>query len=128
MIDHRRRSPDGTLQRRIFVALRAVGSLDAAHLADITGAGIHSVRKACAYLVERGKIRRHRLVIPSRGRRTLFQAIGTRAPSDRRGKPAACRNNRGARAYAKWVVMMQRKFPWWRPPVRAGTTLEECWR
>lgn len=82
------RGPDGTLQRRVFLALRRLGPSTAQQLADDMGLDREGVRKAIYYLALRGKASKQR-----RGARAMYYtALGTHAPKDMRGKPPGCRN------------------------------------
>lgn len=123
MTDRRKRSPEGTLQARAWRLLRGA-SMTAELLGEQLGCDRETARKAIAYLARRNKTCKHRL--PGR-RVVLYSALGNREPHDRRGKPAACRNHRGAAAYAKWLLIMTKRHgAQWRPPAR-GTALEQCW-
>lgn len=127
MSDLRKRPPAGTLQRRIFITLRDTGSMTAQELAARLGAQSDVAHRACLYLVARGKLRKQavllvepykRLGVQSlRGtRRVFFVAItGAHAPTDLRGRPAACRNHCGGAAFPAWLRMMRAKHgPTWR--------------
>lgn len=132
--DHRRRGPDGTLQRRIFLLLRDHASMTAPEIAKALGADEQSTRRACCYLRHRKPkpfLSAHHVMLPTAAglrRFVLFAAACEREPKDRRGKSARSRNHRGAVAFANWTVMMTRRYgPHWRPKVRPGIALEEVW-
>ena len=116
MSDGRKRGADGTLQRRIVVALTNA-SMSPHMLVEIVGGRYDSCRKACGYLVKRGCITKHRL-----SRRLVIYARvpGRHPPKDLRGLQPECRNNRGAIAWAGWLRMMRAKHgPGWAYKPRA---------
>lgn len=127
MADLRKRPPEGTLQRRIFIALRDHGSMTAEGLAEHLNCDRAVAHRACQYLLERKRLQQRwvawqerfvRLGTPVvRPTRRLFFAPAPRAhpPKDLRGKPANCRNHRGAAAFPHWLRMMRKKHgPGWR--------------
>lgn len=129
MTDLRKRGSGGTLQARVWRALRNASQC-AAMLAEQLGVDEETCRKACYYLRKRGAIEQRLIagidILGRRRPRVLYAAIG-RLPTDRRGKPAGCRNHRGAIAYASWVRMMHGKHGgMWLPPARA-TAIERHW-
>ena len=123
MSDLRKRGPEGTLQRRIFLALQSA-SMSPLLISETLGAQYGSCRKACHYLVARGTLTRHAI----NARIVIYAAArGKHPPKDRRGVPAACRNHRGAVAWASWLRMMHVKHgPAWRPPARTHPL--DAWR
>lgn len=116
MTDLRKRSSAGTVQRRAFIALQSA-SMSPYLIAERIDLDAEACRKACYYLVRRGLLTKHTV---SR-RLVIYAAVaGKHPPRDRRGKPAACRNHRGAVAWAKWLRMMAAKHgPTWRPKVNS---------
>lgn len=116
MSDLRKRGADGTLQRRIFIALQSA-SMSPLLLSETLGAQYGSCRKGCSYLVQRGVVARHAIT----ARLVIYAAVrGKHPPKDRRGLQAACRNHRGSIAWASWLRMMRAKHGQaWRPKVRA---------
>lgn len=123
MTDLRKRPADGTLQQRVYRALRNA-SKAADVLASELGTDRETARKAADYLVRRGVLTKHALAA-----RLVIYAIvrGKHEPSDRRGKPPGCRNHRGQVAYSKWLLMMRAKHgPAWRPKAK-GHALDEAW-
>ena len=124
MTDLRKRPAEGTLQQRVYRALRR-----ASMAADLIAADLYhpreTVRKAADYLVQRGVLARH----PYAGRLIIYSIVrGRQEPTDRRGKAPTCRNHRGQAAYAKWLLMMKAKHgPAWRPKPK-GHALDEVWR
>ena len=116
MSDLRTRGPDGTLQRRIFVALQNA-SMSPLLLSHTLGAQYGSCRKGCYYLIRRGVVTKHVIT----RRIVIYAALpGKHPPKDRRGLQAACRNHRGAYAWASWLRMMRAKHgPGWRYQPRA---------
>lgn len=123
MTDLRKRGPEGTLQRRVFLILRETSSA-ADRLATLTGTEREIARKAADYLVQRGLATKH-ILAP---RLVIYAAVPRKhPPEDRRGKPAACRNHRGQAAFAKWLLMMRAKHgPRWRPKAKSHPL--ENWR
>lgn len=123
MTDLRKRGPDGTLQRRVFIALQSA-SMSPRVLSDALGVDEDAARKACYYLAQRGLVTKHAIA----HRLVIYAAVaGKHPPSDRRGKPAGCRNHRGAVAWAKWLLMMHAKHgPTWRPKTNAHAL--DAWR
>jgi hypothetical protein len=117
-----KRGPEGTLQSRVFRALR-IHSGSAVLIADAIGHQRESTRKAIAYLIRRGHVRKH--VVSAR--LVIYAAVPRRhEPDDRRGKPATCRNHRGAAAFAKWLTKMMpaKHGPAWRYVPRNGHPLD----
>lgn len=120
-----KRGPEGTLQRRVFVLLKTVSGC-AALLADMMDENRMSVHRALAYLWERGHVIKHPFYI-NRRVAVLFSAVpGKMPPSDRRGVSKNSRNCRGAKAFARWLVMMRKKHgPTW--VYRPKGQLETLW-
>lgn len=125
MTDHRRRGPEGTLQQQVFRLLRKTASMRAEFIAETLGRDIGVVEKALGYLAGKGKAGKVKHKRPFPQCRVLFwYAIGTTPPTDRRGKPAACRNHHGDAARAKWLKFMQaRHGPDWVVPVAPKTNV-----
>lgn len=123
MGNSRKRGPNGTRQAQLWRALKAHGPLMAKDAAAIVGCEVEEARRAMLYLVKRGFVGVDR----SRYRQHLFAANGVREPQDRRGKPAACRNCRGAKAYARLLQNLRKAHP---EKIRrpAGTELERLWK
>lgn len=117
-----KRPPEGTVQARVFRALKAA-SLTATGLSEATGIEREIARKSCTYLARRGCIVRHRIA----ARLVIYAAAPrSRVPTDRRGKHPNSRNQRGASAWASWLLMMTRKHGGnWRPPIPG--TLDQLW-
>jgi hypothetical protein len=111
VIDYRKRSAEGTLQRRVFLALRRV-SASPALIAQLMGIEREICRKSCDYMVRRGIVSKHSIS----PRQVIYAAVfRARPPGDRRGKNPRSRNHRGAVAWASWLVMMQNRHgPTWR--------------
>ncbi len=120
--DLRKRGADGTLQARVFLLLRDVGSFRTVEIARRMDCTRHAALTASNHLLRRGYAKRH-----GTARHPYYAAIGVRPPEDRRGKPAGSRNFTPAIAYAGTVARWARYYgPQWRPPLR-GIPLEQHW-
>jgi len=119
-----------TKQAQCFRALQQT-SMCATSLAKQVGMTRENARRCCIYLVQRGVVGKYKVCHQI----TIYYAvIGKSVPKDRRGKPKACRNHRGAVAWAKWLKMMQDKHgPNWvydpsKPSRHKPEHREDAWR
>jgi hypothetical protein len=120
-----RRKRTTTLQQDVFNLLRREGSLDSPEIARRLNDGTtkDSAQKACHYLQKRGLVKAHHVrirMIQKDGilggfKVSIWAAVpNCRPPKDLRGTRKSSRNNHGQRAFAKWLMMMQKKMgPTW---------------
>ena len=126
MTDRRKRSPEGTVQARVWRLLHANGPMTAKQTGEELGVPQECARRAAFYLIERGRCVKGGHPPCS----VTYAAIGKYAPQDRRGKPPGCRNHEH-RNMGKLYQKMMRKVhgEGWMPPAKTDAhPLARAWR